>query len=194
MKNFTPEDLIKLRSDKNLSQQEVADFVGVSQKAYSSWEKGTSKPKHDRVSKLNELFKNKSSNSSFVPLISLDVAAGFGTDNFSIQEKDIQQEYLVPDFNGIDFMIRVKGSSMYPKYSSGDIVACRIIKESQFIQWHKPYVIATREQGLLCKRLMESDKKDHLRAVSDNKEYPPFDIPKKEIAGIALIVGTIRLE
>ena len=50
-----------------------------------------------------------------IPLVSQEVAAGFGNENFSIKEEDIQACYVVPDFNGIDFMIRVKGSSMYPK-------------------------------------------------------------------------------
>lgn len=83
---------------------------------------------------------------------------------------------------------------MYPKYSSGDVVACRIIRESNFIQWNKTYVVATKEQGMLCKRLKPSDKESHILAVSDNQEYPPFDIPQAEITGIALIVGVIRLE
>jgi len=128
------------------------------------------------------------------PLVSQDAIAGFGNEAFRIKEEDIQGKYLVPDFNGIDFMIRVKGSSMHPKYSSGDIAVCRIIQESAFIQWNTTYVIATREQGILCKRLRKSELADHLLAVSDNKDYPPFDIPREEITGIALIIGTILLE
>lgn len=62
-----------------------------------------------------------------IPLVSMEAAAGFGTAEFAIKDEDIQNRYMVPDFNGIDFMIRVKGSSMYPKYSSGDIIACRIL-------------------------------------------------------------------
>ena len=129
-----------------------------------------------------------------IPLIGLDVAAGFGTTDFAITESDIQSLYVVPDFENIDFMIRVKGSSMYPKYSSGDIIACRKLKDSKFIQWNKCYVIATIEQGLLIKRIRQCDKTDFLLAVSDNKEYQPFEIPKNEITGIALVIGVIRLE
>lgn len=129
-----------------------------------------------------------------IPLIGLDVAAGFGTTEFSINELDIQALYVVPDFTNIDFMIRVKGNSMYPKYSSGDIIACRKLHDSKFIQWNKCYVIATSEQGLLVKRIRQSDKPEFLLAVSDNKEYQPFDIPKDEITGVALVIGVIRLE
>lgn len=127
-------------------------------------------------------------------MVSMEVAAGFGSSDFAIREEDIQAHYIVPDFNGIDFMIRVKGSSMYPKYSSGDIIACRKLHDSKFIQWNKCYVIATKEQGLLVKRIKQSPTPEALLAVSDNKEYDPFEIPKEEITGIALVVGVIRLE
>lgn len=33
-----------------------------------------------------------------------------------------------------------------------------------------------------------------LKAVSENPAYPPFDIPKDDICGLALIVGSIHLE
>lgn len=91
-------------------------------------------------------------------------------------------------------MIEVEGSSMYPKYNSGDIVACTIIKESNFIQWNKAHVIATTEQGIIIKRINESQNIDSLIMVSDNASYAPFEVPKEEIIGIAIVVGVIRLE
>lgn len=132
--------------------------------------------------------------SSGTPLVSLEVAAGFGSEDFKITDQDIEAKYVVPDFNGIDFMIRVKGSSMYPKYSSGDIIACRKLHDSKFIQWNKCHVIATREQGLLVKRLKKGKNDDYILAISDNKEYDPFEIPVDEVTGIALVIGVIRLE
>ena len=33
--------------------------------------------------------------------------------------------YVVPMFKEAEFLITVKGSSMIPKYNSGDIVACK---------------------------------------------------------------------
>ena len=83
---------------------------------------------------------------------------------------------------------------MYPKYNSGDVIACTIIKNSNFIQWNKTHLIATKEQGLIVKRLKKSEREGYLTAISDNKNYPPFDIPTDEIMGIALVVGVIRLE
>ena len=145
---------------------------------------------------LNEEEKNSSAQPSEegIPLISLEAAAGFGNGAFSVSNEDIMGRYVVPDFVGIDFMLRVKGSSMYPKYSSGDVIACRVIREISFIQWNKVYVIITREQGMLCKRIKKAENANQLLIVSDNKDYDPFEIDRSEITGIALVIGTIRLE
>lgn len=129
-----------------------------------------------------------------VPLVTIEAAAGMGTEAFSIKDEDVLARYRVPVFDRMDFMIAIKGSSMYPKYSSGDIVGCRIIKESQFIQWNKAYVIATKEQGILCKRLKPTNTKNCYLAVSDNKDFDPFEIPVNEITGLAIVVGVIRVE
>jgi len=131
-----------------------------------------------------------------IPLISIRAAAGFGTADFAITERDVKEYYVVPKFKylHVDFMIEISGSSMYPKYNSGDIIACTIIHESRFIQWNKCHLVATREQGLLVKRIKQSENEGYLKAISDNKEYPEFDIPLDEVTGLALVVGVIRLE
>lgn len=134
--------------------------------------------------------------SGAIPLVSEKAVGGFANEHFSIKEKDVLAYYVIPKFRhlGVDFMIEVIGDSMIPHLYPGDIIACSIIHNSQFIQWNKPHFIATREQGLIVKRLRKSMEKDCLLAVSDNHEYDPFDIPKDEIVGIARVVGVIHLE
>ncbi|EKT3957662.1 LexA family transcriptional regulator [Flavobacterium psychrophilum] len=129
-----------------------------------------------------------------IPLVFHEAVAGFGGSAFSLQEHDIQAFYTVPDFKKIDFMIRINGSSMYPKYNSGDVIAVRVLHEKAFIQWNKVHLIATKEQGLLVKRLKKSTNDDNIICASDNKEYDAFEVPWKEIEGVALVIGVIRLE
>lgn len=131
-----------------------------------------------------------------IPLVAAKVAAGFGGSDFSIAEEDVKEYYVIPKFKycHVDFMIEVSGTSMYPHFYPGDVIACSILHNTQFIQWNKCHVIATREQGILVKRILPGDDDLHLKAVSDNKEYPPFEIPVDEITGIALVVGSISLE
>ncbi len=131
-----------------------------------------------------------------LPLIPIDAVAGYnGLDEPGINLLDCAQ-YAIPDFQAVhaDFLIRVSGSSMYPKYSSGDILACRKVPEVTFIQWGKIYVIDSC-QGAMVKRLFRiDDKPDHLLCKSDNPNYPPFELPKSEIRSLSIVVGAIRLE
>ena len=131
-----------------------------------------------------------------IPLVNATAIGGYGNNVFSFEERDVKDYYVIPKFKHkqVDFMIEVEGSSMYPKYNSGDVVACRIIKERNFIQWNKTHVIATREQGIIIKRITPSDAPNSLLMVSDNERYAPFNVPEEEIEGLAIVVGVIRLE
>lgn len=129
-----------------------------------------------------------------IPLVGVEAVAGFGNETFAISQSDVLGNYAVPEFASADFMLSITGDSMEPLYKKGDIVACKILQDATFLQWNKPHILSTKEQGLLCKRLKPSAKPQHYLAVSENKEYDPFDIPKNQITGIALIIGLIRLE
>jgi phage repressor protein C with HTH and peptisase S24 domain len=150
-----------------------------------------------RAKKMSDFNKDNSAFKKYkngLPLIPTEAFAGFGGGVISIAERDIKDRYVVPEFIDADFMIRIKGSSMYPKYNSGDVVACKMITNSKFIQWNKVHVISTRDQGVLIKRLRKGEHKNSLLAVSDNTSYDSFEIPKDEIINIAIVTGVIRLE
>lgn len=128
-----------------------------------------------------------------IPLIPLSAMAGALTSAQTVLEHECDR-YVVPAFKGADFLIQVKGSSMYPKYSSGDIVACqRVTMDKLFFQWNKVYVIDT-DQGPLIKRIKPGHDKDHVLIVSDNEKYDPFELPCASIYAVALVIGVIRLE
>lgn len=223
MKTFNKEDIFnRIKKAMEFStDRELAEFLGVSKSTLSNWIKrnsmdfelvfskceqlskdwllsGTGERQIASVNTISEPAKSYvlAKNATTIPLVDVLAIGGFGNANFAIHKRDVKDYYVIPKFNDrkIDFMIEVSGSSMYPKYNSGDVVACRIIKESNFIQWNKVHVIATKEQGILIKRLKKSDEPDCLLAISDNKDYEPFDVPKNEIEGIAIVVGVVRLE
>jgi transcriptional regulator with XRE-family HTH domain len=129
-----------------------------------------------------------------VPLIPIDVFAGWGQGEIKIMFDDIQDFYLIPDFSDIDFMIRVKGDSMSPDYNSGDVVACKMITNLSVIQWGKPHVIYLREHGAILKKIYLSNidtEKIIFRSV--NKiEYPEFEAQKNDIINLAMVMGVIR--
>lgn len=131
---------------------------------------------------------------SGIPLVKAETVGSFGNESFIIEKQDILGHYIIPDFTDASFMIQVRGESMLPRYNSGDLIACRVLKNSQFIQWNEIHVITTMEQGVLIKRLRKGSSEKALLAVSDNPEYQPFEIPTSAIISLALVLGGIRFK
>ena len=126
-------------------------------------------------------------------LIPLPAMAGFLKGAADIDPNEIEW-YFVPAFRDCQFLIRVKGESMSPRYLSGDIVACREVQDTgTFFQWGKTYVLDT-DQGVVIKRVRPSEKEHHILCVSDNPEYDPFDVPIAGIYHLAIVRGLIREE
>lgn len=128
-----------------------------------------------------------------LPLIPVEAMAGFLSGNSNtIMDYDCEQ-YVVPAFKA-DYLIRVQGDSMVPKYESGDIIACRRVSlGGLWFQWGKTYVLDTA-QGALVKRIEPSDQEGCVSIHSENPKYKPFDLPVEEIYAVGLVVGTIRVE
>ena len=129
-----------------------------------------------------------------IPLIPIDAIAEWGKQDIQVMDYETKR-YVVPEFDElkVDFMIRIKGNSMYPSFTNGDLVACKKLPTDTFLQWHKVYVLDTI-QGAMIKRLHPSNKKDHILCVSDNESFEPFDLARKEMYSLAIVVGIIRFE
>ena len=126
------------------------------------------------------------------PRIPFDAAAGsLSMALGSVSESDCEQVPVIPAFPHYDFTIIARGESMEPQYMSGDELACLFIKESSFIQWGRAHVLDTA-QGIVVKRIY--DHGTSITCKSNNPNYPDFDIPKKDIYRIALVVGYLRIE
>ncbi len=194
----------ELREKNNLTQDELSELSGIKKRSLVDYENG----KQDiTISKLqniatalrvsvSELLQDSPLKlPKAIPFVNTTAIGGFGNSKFAIEERDVKAYYVIPKFQHkkVDFMIEVEGSSMYPKYNSGDVVACRIINEKSFLQWNKTHVVATKDQGIIIKRIKQGSD-GSLLMISDNKDYDPFPVPIDEIEGIALVVGVIRLE
>ncbi|MCX6232656.1 MAG: LexA family transcriptional regulator [Bacteroidetes bacterium] len=127
-----------------------------------------------------------------IPLITTNAMAGYFKGDTQVLEYECER-FVVPIFKDAEFLISVRGSSMNPKYNSGDIVACKKLTIDTFFQWNKVYVLDTI-QGALIKRVKKGSTDDYLLIVSDNPKYEAFELPKTSIYGIAIVIGVIRLE
>ncbi len=198
-----------IRKNLKISQTDLARLLGISLRTVQNWEAGEKIPntKHEMLRSLTndykrlkptkeEEFEYKFGNRLHtigIPLIPIEAMAGYGPGETQVLELDCEY-FSVPTFKGADFLITVKGSSMYPKYNSGDIVACKkLMRDDVFFQWNKVYVLDT-EQGALIKRIDEGPDDDHVMIVSDNEKYKPFKLLKTKINAISIVMGVIRLE
>lgn len=202
-------DLKAFRKANKISQQELAEYLNIGQGFVSQMERGDRPiPKPilekimdnpewsvviDTLENRGEIIVNGTGDrDGMIPLLPYDAIAGPGTFNF--QDEQIEDYYKISDFTNSDFLLRVKGDSMTPKYTGGDIIACRVVKDMLFFQWGRVYALCTKSQGLMIKRLMPSENEGTITCVSYNEEYPPFEIPKEDIVEIALVNGSISLE
>lgn len=132
-----------------------------------------------------------------IPLLPFSAVAGSLSENTPIDSTMAIERFVIPDFSarGADCAIRVDGDSMYPRYSSGDILAIRIVKDPTFFQWGKVYVLSTN-QGCVIKRLFPDPADDNaIICHSENTEhYPDYKITKQDIFGVAIVVGHAGIE
>lgn len=128
-----------------------------------------------------------------IPLIPIEAMAGVLSGNSTqVMERECEH-YNIPMFKGAEFLIRISGDSMQPKYYSGDIVACKRLPLDTFFQWNRVYVVDS-EQGVIIKRVRRGSDDRHIVFVSDNTAYEPFELPLEKIYSIALVVGVVRAE
>lgn len=191
-----------------ISKKSIAEYLDVSAAFITQLAQGKRSIPDDKIAKIkankawnttmlkNEIIPVKASridsSCEGIPLIPISAMAGFGEGDMQVLECECER-FVVPTFRDAEFLIQVKGSSMYPKYSSGDIVACKKLPVDTFFQWNKVYVLDT-VQGALIKRVKKSEKNDRLLIVSDNPKYDPFELKRSEIHSVAIVIGVIRLE
>lgn len=128
-----------------------------------------------------------------IPLIPVEAMAGYFTGEQTVLLQECER-YVVPMFRNADFLIYVRGDSMQPRYFSGDMVACKMLSLTDiFFQWGKVYIVDT-DQGVLIKKIMRGTSDDTITLVSENTQYEPFEISRRGIYHIALVMGLIRAE
>ncbi len=77
------QNLQKLRAEKNISQEQLADKIGVSRQSVSAWESGKSSPELDKLITLSELFE-----------ISLDeLTSEISTKKANFNKKEYEKSY-----------------------------------------------------------------------------------------------------
>lgn len=115
--------------------------------------------------------------------------------NHLIESANIKEHVAIPGFmNNVDFAISIKGNGMQPKYSNGDMLLCKKKTGSSIIQWGKTYLIYTKDQELIIRRLMPSTREGYINLATYKEDAPPFEILKDEIEDYYIVIASIRYE
>lgn len=91
--------LLELRKKKNLSQEDVADILGVSRQTISKWETGLSTPEFDKIEPLAKLFE-----------VSVDELV---TGNKNEKEKEIKEEVTINRHSTKSVVLLIIGIFLY---------------------------------------------------------------------------------
>lgn len=123
----------KLREKNNLSQEDLAKKLGMTQQAIDAWERSVSNPRKTTIDKLSTIFNVSSSilfgeNQSPITGIKIpvlgSVVAGIPIEAIT---DILDWEEITPEMaaGGDYFALQIKGASMEPRIKEGDVVIVR---------------------------------------------------------------------
>lgn len=189
--------LNRIKFQYDVNQSEIARAIGVKPAYLSDILNGRIALSDQIKEKLGKEFPEsdvvfENSEQKGLPLIPIEAVAGFGTQQFP--DIPVEGFYQIAEFSTADFLVRIKGDSMTPKYNAGDIIACKKVTDLLFFQWGRVYVVDTKSQGMMVKRVRQSTTEEKIRLVSENPDYDPFDIPRSDINAVSLVMGAITVE
>jgi len=109
------------------------------------------------------------------PIVPIKARAAYFSDFFQEEETNIKYIEL-PFFESFENKrtFEVEGDSMIPKFQTGDYVVCKAIENPHNLKSKKYYVIASRQEGILLKKVINDKARKHYLLISENNEYPPI--------------------
>ena len=184
------------RRAKHMTQADVAEYIGLTQGAYSNWERGETKIDSLQLSRLAELFgvsvdyllgKTDVPSSSYIRVPVLGrVAAGIPIDAIEdvIDWEDIS---TAAAGDGEYFGLQIKGHSMEPKISDGDVV---IVRRQPDVDSGDIAVVLVNGDDATVKRIKKSPQ--GVTLIPSNPAYEPMYYSNKEIESLPVqILGRV---
>lgn len=203
-----------LRKEKDWTQQELADELGVKRPQIGSYEEGRADPRIQTLIKLSDFF-----NVTIDDLLSKDLSSPMISTRkptkvlaITVDSQDRENIELVPQKASAGYTngyadpeylqelprfqlpnlannstyraFEISGDSMLP-IESGTIIIGEYVENIDFIRNGKTYVIVSEQEGIVYKRVFNySHEKGVLFMVSDNTVYSPYEIPIESVMEI----------
>lgn len=197
MKNIIKER----RTELGLTMKELSDLVGVSEATISRWESGNiANMRRDRIAALasalmlspidimsgdNHDFEKKISKGVKIPVLGY-VKAGIPIEAV---EEILDYEEITAEMasQGEFFGLTIKGDSMEPKFSEGDVV---IVRKQETIENGDIAVVLINGDEATVKKFYRTDA--GIKLVSTNPKYDPFFFTPDEVNSLPVqIIGKV---
>lgn len=201
-----------LRNSHKLSQAELSNQLSIPRSSLSDYERSHTQPSIDTLIKMCEIFdvqldelvrtnlshkdlevfKNKelrvlaisidSQNRNNIELVDTKAEAGY-LEQFKDPEyiRELPKIFFPNIPQGTYRGFEISGDSMLP-LESGSIVICAYVEKLDNVKDGKTYVIVSKDNGVVYKRVNLNKNTHELTLVSDNDSYLPYSISFDDIS------------
>ena len=177
-----------LRKEANMTQQELASKLFVSQQAVGKWERGEATPNPETIVAMSRIFGVSadtllgesapplSTGGTWVPVLG-DVAAGIPIEAVE-NIVDYEEIDTAMASNGKYYGLRIKGSSMEPRIREGDVV---IVRQQEDADTGDTAVVLVNGESATVKRI-KKEPDGGLWLLPNNPAYDPQHYSPTEVA------------
>lgn len=193
-------NIIKLREKYGLTQAELGEIAGVTDRAVSAWEKGVAEPRMGAVQKIADYFNIQKSvviddfedsteheiKGVRIPVLGY-VRAGIPVDAV---EEILDWEEIHPSMaaTGDFFALKIKGDSMEPRITAGDVV---IVKEQSDVDSGDIAIVLVNGDDATVKKLMKYEN-GSIALVAFNPSYAPMVFTPEQIESLPVqVIGRV---
>ena len=200
-----------LRKKKRISQEELANQLETARTTLGDYERGNTEPSLQTLVRISEIFSvsvddliktdlnhqdyeiirskhirvlaisvddNKEGN---IDLVDTKAEAGY-LDSYADPEyiRDLPKIGFPSIPTGTFRGFEINGDSMLP-IEPGSIIIAEYVEHFQEVKDDRTYIIVSKSEGLVYKRVKKLQDEHQLLLVSDNELYPPYTIEFSEI-------------
>lgn len=207
-------NLIYLRKSHNWTQSALAEKLQIARTTLGDYEREKTEPNFEMLSTLSELFgvdidtlittplykpgnvlaygegrarrylHPESAMIQAIDLVDTKAEAGY-LESFQDPEyiRDLPKIYMphlpANEYRGFE----IEGDSMWPM-ESGTIIIGVKVESLESLKDQRTYIIMTKRDGMVYKRIRKNENNNSLTAISDNPVFPPYRIDYDSIAEV----------
>lgn len=181
-------------------QKEIAEKTGFDEGVVSNYLSGRVNASRNFLDVFSNVFKidleniklDKPTKNKGIPYLGeLDIFAGQADIANADLSEYITEFISIPGFKDANYFVNVRGSSMYPKYVPGEIIAIKLVNDMNEIQYGQAYVVITKENRVLKYVRKPKNGNGNLILASANSDYDPYEIERGKIKAMFLVLGKI---